>query len=269
MSQVANIGDLLEESGLDEKAASQFRLTVDTLGPAINAGLGTVDIDDIETAEAIVLSLVVDDSYSVEDAGNTGIVIVGVNDLLESLEEAKQATSVLITCRYLNDLPGVTDHGVLYPIRPLAGAIRLDATNFVPRGSTPLFDTIAAALAASAAKVAELEQGGVAARAVTAIITDGANNTSVQYQYANQLKPIVDGLLRTEQHIVLAIGVSDGYTDFRALFEEMGVPDRCILSPKNTKSEIRQAINVVSQSMVRASQSPGSFSQVALGGFGQ
>jgi hypothetical protein len=145
----------------------------------------------------------------------------------------------------------------------------LDTQNFVPRGSTPLYDAIAAALTTSTAKMAELEQGGVAVRGVTAVITDGANNTSRQYSNASQLKPMVDGLLRSEQHVVLAVGVSDGYTDFRALFQEMGLPDRCVLSPKNTKSEFRHAIGMVSQSVVRASQSPGSFSQVALGGFGQ
>jgi hypothetical protein len=174
-----------------------------------------------------------------------------------------------MSCRYLNDAPGVTDHGVLYPIRPLAGVIRLDAQNFVPRGATPLYDTIAAGLTASAAKMAELEQGGVAVRGVTAVITDGANNTSRQYRDPADLKPMVEGLLRSEQHIVLAVGVSDGQTDFRRAFGAMGIPDRCVLTPKNTKSEFRHAMGTVSQSVVRASQSPGSFSQVALGGFGQ
>jgi hypothetical protein len=78
---------------------------------------------------------------------------------------------------------------------------------------------------------------------------------------------LVADLERAESHIVAAMGISDGSTDFRRVFCEMGINDRWVLTPGNSPSEIRKAFQVFSQSAVRASQSA-SFSQTALGGFG-
>lgn len=269
MSQTANIGGLLEDSGLDAGAVSQMQLTADALGPAINAGLGDVTIDDITTAEVVLVTVLVDDSSSIQFGGNAGIMREGVNEILDSLKGSKQSASVLISCRYLN-APAGTDHGVLYPYRPLDGAVRLDQHNYHPSGGTPLLDQTAVTLTGVATKMAEFEQGGVAARAVTVIVTDGAEQGSHQYRYPVELKPTVDGLLKSEAHIIAGMGISDGTTDFRKLFQDMGLQDDWILSPKNSESEIRRAFQLVSQSAVRASQAQGgSFSQVALGGFGQ
>ena len=82
---------------------------------------------------------------------------------------------------------------------------------------------------------------------------------------------MVEGLLRTESHIVGAMGIDDssGYgVDFRKVFAEMGIPDRWILTPGSSPSEIRRGFGTISQSAVRASQAAGNFSQTALGGFG-
>ena len=49
--------------------------------------------------------------------------------------------------------------------------------------------------------------------------------------------------------------------------QAMGVRDEWILTPGSSESEIRKACQVFSQSAVRASQSAGSFSQQAVGGF--
>ena len=62
------------------------------------------------------------------------------------------------------------------------------------------------------------------------------------------------------------IAVNDGSTDFRKVFSEMGIPDRWILTPGNSASEIRGAFQMFSQSAVRVSQAA-SFSKSALGGF--
>ncbi len=79
---------------------------------------------------------------------------------------------------------------------------------------------------------------------------------------------MVDSLLKTENHIVAAMGIDDGSTDFRKVFSDMGIPDEWILTPGNTESEIRKAFQLFSQSAVRASQNAASFSQTAMGGFG-
>lgn len=265
MSDTGNLSALIGSAGLDASATSAMELTADTLGPAIMAGLGDISLDDIGSSEVLLVTLLLDDSGSIRmAAGNTEAVRTGHNTLLDALLGAKQSGDVLISCRYLNPSPP-TVQGVLYPYRPLAGAIRLDSSNYNPMGGTPLYEQTAVTLTGVAAKMAEFEAGGVAARAITVIVTDGGDST---YEAPDQVRDIITGLLKTEQHIVAAMGIDDGGTDFRQVFADMGIPDTWVLTPGNTPSEIRKAFAVVSQSAVRASQSAGSFSQTGLGGFG-
>jgi len=80
---------------------------------------------------------------------------------------------------------------------------------------------------------------------------------------------LVKDLQRAENHIVAAMGISDGSMDFRKVFREMGIDDKWILTPGQSAQEIRQAFQVFSQSAVRVSQGAASFSRTALGGFGR
>jgi hypothetical protein len=255
-----NLSSLLGDAGLGASATAALQLTVDTLGPAIQAGLGTIDIDNITTSEVVLVTLLIDDSSSIRFvSGNTEAVRVGHNAVIDALQGSKQSASVLIGCRMLNS-------GALYPYVTLDNATRLDGTNYNPSGNTPLYDETIVTLASVTAKMAEFEQGGVAVRAITVIVTDGEDNMS--WKTPATVKQIVDGLLFTEQHIVAGVGIKDGRTDFDAVFAEMGILPNWILKPDNTPSEIRAAFATISQSAVRASQAAGSFSQVAIGGFG-
>ena len=97
------------------------------------------------------------------------------------------------------------------------------------------------------------------------IITDGADAGSARAD-ASHVKSLVEDMLRAEGHIVAAMGIDDGSTDFRQVFRSMGIPDEWILTPRSTANEVRKAFQVFSQSAVRASQSA-HFSATALGGF--
>jgi len=254
------LSDLIADSGVDASAAAAMQLTIDTLGPDIQAGLGTVALDDIATSEVILITFVIDDSSSIRFGGNTQLVRDGHNLVLESLRASKQSAAVLVSCSTLNG-------GVLYPYVLLENAPQLDASNYNPSGGTPLFDQVAVTLTTTSVKMSEFEQGGIAARAVTVALTDGGDTGS--RHTAGDVRRMVSGMLATEQHIIAAIGFDDGgYTDFRQVFGDMGIRDEWILTPGNTETEIRRTFQVVSQSAVRASQTAGSFSQTAIGGFG-
>lgn len=268
-SNTADLSQLLGASALDEGAVGAMQLTADTLGPAIAAGFGDVTLDDYEGSEVLLVTMLVDDSSSIRFAGNSDLVREGCNGIVTALKGSKQSDSVLITCRYLNgDVSG--NHGVLYPYVTLDGVQMLDKHNYSPSGGTPLYDQSAVTLTAVTAKMAEFEVGGVSARAVTVIITDGADMGS-RHHGPSDVAKMVGGMLRTEKHIVIGMGIKDNSgdgVDFRQVFKEMGLRDEWVLTPSDSESDKRRAFQVVTQSAVRASQSAGSFSQVALGGFG-
>jgi len=233
-------------------AKSLKTLDVVDIGAQIQSGLGC-SIDDIAASEVVLVTMMPDDSQSIAHAGNTDAVRDGHNFVLQALGGSKQAGEVLAHTRYLNG-------HVLCPYTALDNAVPMDTVNYRPNLGTPLYDQACVVLGTVIAKSQELAQAGIAVRTVTLIITDGGDYGSTRCKPAD-VKAIVDDMLAQENHIVAAMGISDGSTDFKAVFRQMGIPDRWVLTPGNSASEIRRAFAVFSQSAVRASQG------AQLGGF--
>jgi hypothetical protein len=222
-------------------AGSLASLDLVDVGAQIQAGLG-VNVDDVSASEVVLLTMMPDDSSSIASAGNTAAVREGHNLVLEAMASSRQSGEVLVHTRYLNG-------DVLYPYGALAHAVKMTAQNYRPDKGTPLYDQVMVVLGTVIAKAQELTCAGIAVRAVTLIISDGADCGSVRSRAAD-VRALVKDLLAQEQHIVAAMGISDGTTDFRRVFEEMGVPDRWILTPAGTASEIRAAFQVFSRSAI-------------------
>jgi hypothetical protein len=240
--------------------AAMAALTVVDLGAQIQAGLG-ISVDDVPASEVVLVTLMPDDSGSIQGAGNADLVRDGHNLVLDALLASKQRDGVLFHTRFLNG-------SVLNPFRPVDQAVRLDGTNYDPALGTPLYDQTVVLLGTVLAKAQQFAESGVMARSVTLLITDGADQHS-QRASAGTVKGLVKDLCATGTHIVAGMGIADGHTDFRRVFQQMGIPDEWILTPGNSTSEIRKAFQMFSQSAVRASQGAGSFGKTALGGFGR
>ena len=283
-SSAPNLSALLGAAQADGNITSGEinALTLNDLGQTMQAGLG-ISVDDVTSDEVILLSFVLDDSGSIGFVpGNEQAVRDGVNGILDALAATKQAPSIYAYCIQLN-------RGVLYAFKPLIdgktgkldASLRLTASNYHASGGTPLFRTATAAFGTARLKVQEFACAGVPARAITVIITDGADTDGGT---AANCLTLVNGLLRSETHLVIGMGIDDGSTDFVEVFTDMGIqaggrkhkrdqpqaglPD-WVLTPKNDPSSIRRACAMVSQSAVRASQAAGgTFSKVAARGFG-
>lgn len=250
-----NAKQLLEEAHGTGALSARSLATLDVVdvGAQIQAGLG-VTIDDIAASEVVLVSVMPDDSQSIAAAGNVDAVRDGHNLVLAALRASKQAGEVLAHTRLLNG-------EVLCAYTTLDHAVDLTGANYNPRLGTPLYDQTVVMLGTVIAKAQELSRAGIAVRTVTLIITDGGDYGSHRCRAAD-VKAIVDDMLAQEHHVVAAMGISDGRTDFRQVFSDMGIPDRWILTPGNSATEIRRAFAVFSQSAVRAAAG------AQLGGFG-
>ena len=237
---------------------SMQALQVVDVGSQIQNALGT-PADDVQASEVVLVTMLVDDSGSIRFAKNTKTVRQGHNHVIDALVATKQRDSLLVHTRYLNGF-------VLYPYMPIDQAVKMDAQNYNPVQGTPLYDEAVVTLATVVAKAQEFADNGVPVRTITLIITDGDDQHSVRAN-ANKVRTIVGDMLRQENHIIAAMGIDDGSTDFRLIFKGMGLRDEWILTPGNKAADIRRAFELFSQSAVRASQGIGSFSQTALGGF--
>jgi len=232
-------------------------LQVEDIGQEIENALG-ISVDNIQSSEVVLVTLLIDDSRSISSAGNEQHIRDGYNLVLESLRASQSSDDVLLHVRYLNG-------SILYPYCLLDNADEMDENNYSAYGSTPLYDQTMIMLATVAAKVAEFADAGVPARSISLIITDGADYGSVEHR-ASDVSGVMGEFLAQEMNIVAAMGVSDGHTDFRRVFADMGVPDNWILTTDNTASELRSAFQIFSQSAISVSQSA---DIQAIGGFGQ
>ncbi|AFY74308.1 hypothetical protein Syn7502_02305 [Synechococcus sp. PCC 7502] len=251
-----NINDLFQsahDDGLLSNASMQA-LNVFDIGAQIQAGLG-IYVDDVIASEVVLVTIMPDDSGSISSGGNTQAVRGGHNSVLDALAASNQKDNILVHNRYLNG-------NVLYPYCPLDQSIRMDTKNYHPNQGTPLYDQVVVLLGTVLAKSQEFSDNGVPVRTVTLLITDGADCHSTRAS-AKTVAAIAKDMQMAENHIIAAMGINDGYTDFRQIFKDMGISDRWILTPGNSDTEIRQAFQVFSQSAVRVSQGA-----TGLGGFG-
>jgi hypothetical protein len=254
-----NINDLFQNAHDDGllSTASLQALDVQDIGAQIQAGLG-INVNDVMASEVVLVTIMPDDSASINYSSNAQAVRGGHNAILDALMTSKQQDNILIHNRYLNGF-------VLYPYCPLSQAVRMTPQNYDPNLGTPLYDQTVVLLGTVLAKSQEFADNGVPVRTVTLIITDGADAGSTQAS-AKTVATLVNDMLRAENHIIAAMGIDDGYTNFRQVFKKMGIRDEWILTPSNSETEIRKAFQVFSQSAVRVSQSAGNLSN--LGGFG-
>jgi hypothetical protein len=261
MSQSFNLNQLFQTAHAEGALSngSLQALNVFDIGAQIQAGLG-ISVDDVMASEVVLVTIMPDDSGSIRFSNNAAVVRAGHNTIVDALTNSNQRGNILIHNRYLNGT-------VLYPYCPVTQAVRMNEQNYDPNQGTPLYDQTVVLLGTVLAKAQEFSDNGVPVRTVTLMITDGADAHS-QRATADTVRSLVQDMLRTENHIIAAMGIDDGGTDFRQVFRDMGIRDEWILTPGNSQKDIRQAFQIFSQSAVRASQSGGSFSQTSLGGFG-
>ncbi len=261
MSQTPNLNNLFQTARNEGTLSAESLQALDVLdiGTQIQAGLG-VPVDDVMASEVVLVTVMPDDSGSINYSNNAAAVRAGHNTVLDALLATKQQGSILVHNRYLNG-------HILYPYCALAQAVRMDSKNYNPNQGTPLYDQTVVLLGTVLAKAQAFSDNGVPIRTVTLIITDGGDAHSVKAT-AKTVRTLVQDMLKTESHIIAAMGIDDGNTDFREVFQEMGIRDAWILTPGNNQGEIRKAFQVFSQSAMRASQSAGNFGQSSFGGFG-
>jgi hypothetical protein len=250
-------GSALAEGTLS--SAGYQALTVVDIGAEIQAGLG-VHVDDVAASEVVLVTMMPDDSGSIRFGGNAQAVRDGHNLVLDALRASKAQAGTLVHTRYLNGQ-------VLCPYRPLADAVAMTAANYDPCLGTPLYDQAVVLLGTVLAKTQEFAEHGVPVRSVTLLITDGADVHSTRARAAD-VAALVNDLRRAENHLVAAMGVSDGTTDFERVFGEMGIPEEWILTPGNSARDIRRAFQVFSQSGTAAGGPAPALTWAAAGGFG-
>jgi hypothetical protein len=231
---------------------------VGNIGTRFQAALGK-PVTEVDASEVTQFAVLADNTASLRRLENE--VITGQNLCIDALLATKQASSILMMTQYY-------EGNILHPFVMLNDAIRMTGQNYkASLGHTPLYDGTLDLLAAVQAKSLDFSNNGQPSRTVSVIITDGFDNASKHS--AGDVETLVSDMLAQENHVIAGMGISKSSQDqFRQVFKNMGILDQWILTPTTDPHSIREAFMMVSRSAVSASQSAGSFSKTAAGGFG-
>lgn len=198
-------------------------------------------------------------SVSYDDPkSNAEAVRIGHNAVIQALQDCERPSTVWFHTRYLNG-------SELNPWNLLENATRMDRHNYQSGGGTPLYDETVAILGSTIAKLQDFRNNWVTVRTATLLVTDGADTES-KSQTPATVRSVVSDMYNMGIHIIAAMGIDDGTTDFRKVFIEMGVRENLILTPGSTPEEIRKAFGLFGKMASRATDLE-QFNDMLTGGF--
>jgi len=211
------------------------------------AGLGCVgaQVDDLNTDESTLVLVVMDSSGSMSSLRDD--VIDAFNQMTRALKDSKQSDSILLSAWTFDSTPHL-----LFGYSLIDQVPDLNRTTYAPNGSTALYDAVLDGFTGLVAYNQTLRDAGNQTRCVVVVISDGDDNTS--QRTAAAVKTVATDLLKQEIYTLAFIGMGDART-FQQVAGSMGFPS--ILTVANSASDIRKALALVSNSVIRVSQQTG------------
>ncbi len=235
-----------QQSGMSRQAVD---LLVQNLDGQTGLGCVGAQIDSLNTDDVTLLAVLIDASGSMQSVRDD--VIDAFNQMARALADSKARDSILMSAWTFSDQPTL-----LFGYTPIDRVQDLTKAAYAPNGSTALYDAALDGFTGIVAYGQELRNGGIRTRCIVIVISDGDDNASGHT--AASVKTVAQDLLRQEYYTLAFVGMGDP-ASFSQIASNMGFPS--VLTVGNTASEIRRALNMVSGSVIRASQT-----QVNAGG---
>jgi uncharacterized protein YegL len=237
-----NLSSLFQSSQQHGLSKQSVDLLVQNLDG--QAGLGCVgaQVDDLNTDDVTLLSVLLDMSGSME--GVRSEVIDAFNQMTRALHDSKARDSILMSCWTFDDAPHL-----LYSHTPIDSAPDLTRKTYTPSGSTALYDATLDAFTGLVGYGQDLRNAGIRTRCIVVVLTDGEDNSSGRT--AANVRTVAQDLLKQEIYTLAFVGFGAPAT-FQKIAADMGFP--AVLTAHNTPGEIRRTLNLISGSIIRTSQ---------------
>jgi uncharacterized protein YegL len=207
-------------------------------------GCGGEDIDDIETDDVTVVSVILDASISMTPHQN--VVRECYDRLIVSLRDSKQSGSILVSARTF-----ATRQDVLYGFKKVDSVQEIEDKYSTTGNSTALYNTLVEAMTSIRAYVKELNDNGIRTKCIVVVFSDGEDNDS---KYGSDtVKALAEDFIRSEMFYLVYVGYKqDADSNLEAIAKKVGFPNS--ITTNATESEIRKTMDLVSKSIVRTSQ---------------
>jgi hypothetical protein len=170
-------------------------------------------------ANVLLLTMMPDDSGSIESHNNKEPIMLGHNELLAEMRKSDEVDRTLLQTRYLNGT-------VLNPFAPLSECRNLAIDNYLCNHGTPLLQQTLVTLGTVMAKTQELLDLGARVRTATLIMTDAESTEANAARLKLEVASVVHDMGQIGDHIVAGMGFATGGSEqyFRKVFADMGIP---------------------------------------------
>ena len=244
---LGNLDSLFQSAQDDGLTNDTMDLVVSNLnGPTMVTAVNT-SLDDLASNEVTLAMNIIDMSSSMSTHA-ADLIRAYNTDYLEAMRGSTAADDILVSTILFDDQVDLL-HGYV----PLPDAPPLTRTIYSPRGTTALYDAVAAGLTNMVLYAQQLRSSGVMVRCIVIVYSDGADNAS--RQRAKDVKKAAEELLRHEIYTLAYVGFSARGTNEHALRQmasEIGFPE--VLMAGLSHQELRRIFHLVSMSTVRTSQ---------------
>lgn len=247
--QITGINDvkgLFNSSTDDGDLSSQASMImINSLDGTNLAGCMGTSVDDLETDDVTIASIVLDASLSMKSFEST--VRDSYDKFIKSLKDSKQHGSILVSTRTFS-----TYQNILHGFKKVDEILPIDRQYRATGGSTALYDALLDALSGIKAYSKSLNQNGVRTKCIVAVFSDGDDNDSRKAS-SQEVKTVSDDLLKSEMFYLVYVGyLQDPSANLKAVADLVGFPN--VLTTNATESEIRKTMDLVSKSIIRTSQ---------------
>jgi uncharacterized protein YegL len=217
------------------------------LGKVVIAGAAGTSMEDIVASDVTLVTVLIDASSSIASRGLEQAVRDGQNLLVDAFGGSTAKDSILMALWTFEN-----ETKVVHSYVPVDDAERLTSKTYKASGATRLYDTWCDALAANVAYAERLRASGTPCRSVVVVLTDGEDVGSRRTQ--GDCAKVSRDLLASEQFVLAFVGVGTD-VDFFAVARGMGLPDANVsVQSTATPAALRRTFQMVSQSVIRASQ---------------
>lgn len=242
MSSVQNLFQQAQASAKQKGLnPGSTEILIQNLTPTTLAGTQGVSYEALSSDKAFLFVPVLDMTGSM--VGFTQEVIQAYNDMLKALQGSKQADDILMSSWTFN-----TASYLVHGYTPLEFVPPLEKSTYQPADQTALYDAVLDAITGVVAYGQELRNQGARTRITVVIFTDGYDNTS--RHTAKQVRKVVQDLLTQEMYTFALVAFGSGFA--QKVASDLGITN--VMEAQANADEIRRAVEVVSRSVMRASQ---------------
>ncbi len=226
------------------------------------AGCGGVDIEEIDSEEVTLVTVIIDASSSMLDFASD-VLTQYKDQFLDPLRGAKNAESILVSV-WVFSTGGMDKVRLVHGYTPVPECQDLTSADYSPNGMTPLRDAVMKGVTGLVNYGQTLRDNGTRTKSIALVLSDGWENAS--RVSGVKVKRLSEDVLRAQEFVLSYIYFGDQADGDKAA-KDIGFPPHHRLTENLDASGIRRALGTVSASVISTSQSVVSAASISANPF--